>query len=423
MIKFNYNNCLQIIDDKNLKSAFDNAMISAQAKAHEIHKNLDTATYRFLDVLNDDSAFAAIQKHAQQIRSTFKNLIVFGTGGSSLGGQALTDIHRSALGNLNSPTQVYFCENVDPKTFTSLFASVDLAATCFMFISKSGNTIETISQLLAAIRIFKDNNLEHQIKSNFQVITTPHASPIADIANQFGLITKPHDTIGGRFSLFSNVGLTPAAVAGIDIEKLRSAAKNVLNNPELHESAIMGAALSITFAGAGIGNTVLMPYFDCMRNLARWYAQLWAESVGKNGKGTTPVQAIGTVDQHSQLQLYLDGPADKFFTLIIPTESNDAVYFDNDIARKYPESTCLDGRSMGELLRAEAIATANCIIDGNKPIRTIETSTPDEDIIGRICVHYMLETVIGAHLLGVDAFNQPAVEAGKIITRSIIASQ
>jgi glucose-6-phosphate isomerase len=184
----------------------------------------------------------------------------------------------------------------------------------------------------------------------------------------------------------------------------------------------LGAALSIALAKSRrIGTTVLMPYVDRLGFLGFWYRQLWAESLGKNGEGTTPVRAVGTVDQHSQLQLYLDGPHDKMFTLLLADVVGAgrsvpaALVNEQDLAY-------LAGRTMGDLLDAEGRATSETLIRNRRPTRIMRIARVDEGVLGALMMHFMLETIIAAHLLSVDAFDQPAVEEGKVLTRTYLAA-
>jgi glucose-6-phosphate isomerase len=199
----------------------------------------------------------------------------------------------------------------------------------------------------------------------------------------------------------------------------------VLQASDAHDlPPAVGAALSVGLARErGIGTTVLMPYCDRLGYFGFWYRQLWAESLGKGGNGTTPVRAMGTVDQHSQLQLYLGGPADKMFTVLIL----DTVGKGKPIA---PASlggdkslAYLENQSLGDLLLAEAEATAVTLVKNGRPTRIMRIATLDERVMGALMMHYMLETMFAAHLLGVDAFDQPAVEEGKILTRQYLAAR
>ncbi len=164
-----------------------------------------------------------------------------------------------------------------------------------------------------------------------------------------------------------------------------------------------------------------MPYVDRLADFGLWYRQLWAESLGKNGTGTTPIRAVGTVDQHSQLQLYLAGPADKMFTVVMLDCAGTGATVDAGLAADEALGY-LRGRTMGDLMDAEQRATAETLARNGRPTRLIRLASLDEAVMGGLMMHFMLETIISAHLLGVDPFDQPAVEEGKVLTRRYLAA-
>jgi glucose-6-phosphate isomerase len=184
-------------------------------------------------------------------------------------------------------------------------------------------------------------------------------------------------------------------------------------------NSVVGAALSVALANAGKNITVLMPYADRLAWFAKWYVQLWAESLGKDGKGTTPIRAMGTVDQHSQLQLYLAGPRDKMFTLVTTEVAGTGGAVSAAFADR-PELGYLAGRTMGDLLDAEQRATAASLVSQKRPTRRLHLARLDEASLGALLMHFMLETIIAADLFGVDAFDQPAVEEGKVLARQYL---
>jgi glucose-6-phosphate isomerase len=253
--------------------------------------------------------------------SMCNDVVVLGTGGSSLGGKtlaALTD--ASYLERLGRP-RLHFMDNVDPASFAALVATIVPRRTVLLTISKSGSTAETLTQLLTLLPTFRAG-LGAALGQALVAITEPTDNPLRRLVGRLGGTLIDHDPlIGGRYSVLSSVGLLPTMVAGLDAAAVRRGADQVLA-PILAGAApkdvpaACGAALAIAGAEAGLGITVLMPYADRLEEFGMWYRQLWAESLGKQGKGTTPIRAMGTVDQHSQLQLYLDGPRDKLFTVL-----------------------------------------------------------------------------------------------------------
>ena len=356
---------------------------------------------------------ASFQEHCTDI-------LVLGTGGSSLGGRALC-----ALGQPHRGLRIHFLENVDPWRFAQLFDSLDLERTGVIAISKSGGTSETMMQLLACLKRFRQSVGDAGIARRFTVITEPGANPLRRLAGEFAIPCLDHDPgIGGRFSALSLVGLLPAAIAGLDIDAVRDGAAEVLEaalaagDPRDCAPAL-GAAVSVALARHhGIAATVFLAYADGLRETALWFRQLWAESLGKDGKGTTPIDAVGTVDQHSQLQLWLDGPADKMFTIVAAPSRGQGDRTDPELMAGILELDWLAGRTLGDLLDAHARGTADALAARGRPVRTMRLDAVDENSLGALMMHFMLETIIAAHMMGVNPFDQPAVEEGKIRART-----
>ena len=354
-------------------------------------------------------------------RQKFRDVIILGTGGSSLGGQTLY-----ALGDPAALPRLHFMDNIDPASFAALFAALDPARTGIVAISKSGGTAETLTQFAIGLDWLRRSLAPDAIAKHCIAITEPRDNVLRRLGARFGMAMLDHDPgIGGRYSVLSNVGLLPALLAGVDVAGLRHGAAAVLDatvgaaTPR-DAAPALGAAVSIALAEArGIGTTVIMPYVDRLAHFGLWFRQLWAESLGKNGKGTTPIRALGTVDQHSQLQLYLAGPADKMFTLVTSdmAGTGDAVAPDLAVDQ---ELAYLAGKRMGDLMDAEQRATAQSLIRNGRPTRIFHVPRLDASSLGALLMHFMLETIIAADLLGVDAFDQPAVEEGKILARQYL---
>jgi glucose-6-phosphate isomerase len=235
-----------------------------------------------------------------------------------------------------------------------------------------------------------------------------------------------HDpNVGGRYSVLTNVGLLPAAVVGLNIEKIRAGATAalapILNSAAPQEvPAALGAALSVALAQKNRKTiSAVMAYADRLERFSRWYVQLWAESLGKDGKGTTPLAALGPVDQHSQLQLFIAGPRDKLFTVITTGGGQRGPRIVEDLAKLAGEPE-FAGKTMGELVSAQGRATAETLAKNGCPVRTIHLDRLDEESFGELLMHFMLETIIAAHLFGVDPFDQPAVEEGKVLAKKYL---
>ena len=368
----------------------------------------------------------ALTGPAARFRKAFDDVVVLGTGGSSLGGQTLCALADSGFATPAGAPRLHFMDNVDSETFRALFAAIDPTRTGFIVISKSGSTAETLTQFLICLDVIRGKVGSTKAGRHFIAITEPTDNILRRLAALHGIETLDHDPgVGGRYAALSLVGLLPALIAGLDMHAVRRGAAETLE-PVLSGAApgdipaACGAALAITMLRKrGIATTVLMPYVDRLAYFGLWFRQLWAESLGKNGAGTTPIRAIGTVDQHSQLQLYLDGPRDKMFTLILLHCAGTGPCVSPDLATDEALSY-IAGRTMGDLMDAEQRATAATLARNGRPTRIIELETLDERVIGGLMMHFMLETIITAHLLGVDPYDQPAVEEGKVLTRQYL---
>lgn len=343
----------------------------------------------------------------------FKDVIVLGTGGSSLGGKTLCDLKDEP------DVRLHFHDNIDPNTFERLFHDIDPKTAGVIVISKSGETAETLMQTFQCLDYWQF--CDRDISQHFVVITEPTVNPLRQLAERFNMpcLEHPQD-IGGRFAVFTIVGLLPALICGLDVPTLLDGARLVMNHEDSLKNAAMGAVIQYQLLQQGATQSVIFPYVDRLRSFAFWYRQLWAESLGKSGKGTTPIASFGTVDQHSQLQLYLDGPKDKFFTVIthdhdsFPLYANQDKHYDVDGLERYANKT------MGDLMMAEQQATLDTLRNNHCPVRQIHIPELTEFALGGLLVHYMFETLAMAVLLEVNPFEQPAVEESKILTRQYL---
>ncbi len=380
------------------------------------------------DTADIDAAEAALAKLSHGADS----IIFLGTGGSSLGGQTLAQIagwgipHTSPKAPHRRP-RIRFYDNLDGGTFAALLQSTDFAKTRFVVTSKSGGTAETLAQAIATIAAIKAAGLGDKIHSLFLGITEPDvpgkANGLRALFGSLGIPMLDHHTgIGGRFSCLTNVGLLPAMARGLDARAIRAGARSVLQPlldgrtaAEVHFAA--GAAVMVGLSKErGIRTLVLMPYADRLGKLADWYVQLWAESLGKGGEGTTPVPAVGPVDQHSQLQLFMDGPREIATTIIRVASKGTGPTLDAAMTKSAGLSF-LGGKTIGDIVDAQGHAVAEALQKAGRPVRTIDIETLDERAAGALLMHFMLETIVAGRLLKLDPFDQPAVELAKILTK------
>jgi glucose-6-phosphate isomerase len=382
----------------------------------------------------------------EEVRAAYETLaegadtvIVLGTGGSSLGGQAIAQLGGWSIPgdggpNGNSRPRLRFYDNLDARSFMQGLRILDIPKTRFIVISKSGTTAETLAQTITALKFIEDSGHGPLIPKLFLGVTEPArpgaANGLRALFQARGIPLLPHSTeIGGRYSAFTTVGLLPALARGLDVYAFRQGGLDVVRQlaeatmPEEH-SAAAGAAVAIGLAkDLGVTNSVLIPYSDRLERFGAWYVQLWAESLGKGGEGTTPIAALGPVDQHSQLQLFMDGPPVHFMTVlrIIGTPGEDGGLSIPPALAAEAGAPYLAGRSIGDLVQAQQKAIVDAFVEAKRPVRTIDIARLDERTLGALMMHFFIETMLAADLLGVDPFDQPAVELGKRLTRQYLA--
>ena len=354
-----------------------------------------------------------------------ENFIVFGTGGSNLGGKALVNILQG-----NEKNNIIFYDNIDPIFFENSLKKFDLYKTGFIIISKSGSTPETLSQLGSLIELFDQQNSLDIFYNNILIITEDKETPLNKFAKDNKCTFLKHEEdVGGRYSVFTNVGIVPAIIAGLDVKKFCFGASTFKNNivkylntnKDFNSNIIFKLPLFFKYFKSQnkITNSVIMTYSDALYNFGKWYLQLWAESIGKNSKGITAIHAMGTTDQHSQLQLYLDGPKDKFFTFITTDHSNKGLKLHSESMKKY-KINYLVNKKMGDLMQAEQQATIDTFNKYNFLFREIRLPKIDEFYTGQLMALSIFETVATCRYFDVNPYDQPAVEQGKKLTKEYL---
>ncbi len=396
------------------KKHINQTYIKAKKKVLESLKNKSWGFLKDLYVKDYDR----VLEIAKKLRK-FNNILFLGTGGSSLGGKTLVTLISDYFYNLNKP-KVFFIENIDSKLINDLLKRIDLKKTALVVTSKSGETIETISQFFYIENNFQKRNIP--LKGNVYVITENKKSTLKLIQEERGFDFFPHPkSVGGRYSVFSIVGLLPAALAEFKIRNFCNGAKRVIKliqDEKKFDELFIGTYSLIKLNRKGVNMTVMMPYSDSLLNLSLWFRQLWAESIGKEGKGITPINAVGTIDQHSQLQLFLDGPKDKFFTIIgkILDKSSDKIICDHNQKNEF----VMNKKSLERLMDVEMRATIQTLKNKGLPIRVIMLKDFNESSIGSLMMFLLLETIFACLLLEIDPFDQPAVEEGKNLAKKYL---
>jgi glucose-6-phosphate isomerase len=401
------------------RDAYDQALSKTAATLDWLRRQHAGRSLELLGIPSRTDDLRAAAKQAAALKG-FATVAVLGIGGSSLGGQALT-----ALRKVSKP-YVEFHDNPDPFSWTRALKRFDLKKTHFIAISKSGGTAETLMQVLTAADALEKAGVK-SLKKHFTIITEPHQSAhkniLADFADSIGAVKLDHPTgVGGRYSVLTMVGALPGLTMGLNFKQLRAGAQAVLDQvlnakTPADAPAAVGAALHYALSQQGkLATTILWPYADDLAVFGGWWRQLWAESLGKDGQGSTPVSVLGPVDQHSQLQLFRDGPGNALFTLMsVDTKGKGPAApraRANALGLKY-----LAGKKLGDLVDAEARATAQTLFKNGRPVRQIHLAKVDEFHTGALMMHF----IVMGKLMGVDPFDQPGVEEGKVLARQYLA--
>lgn len=386
---------------------------------------------------NQDVVAAEIIDAAKEIRKKFDTFVVLGIGGSALGPmavfQALCHLHHNELPKSRRKAPKFYVEdNVDPERMKALLDVVDVKRTMFNVITKSGSTSETMSQYLIIMDILK-RELGDAASEHIIATTSETKGNLIKIAKKEGLRTfYIPDGVGGRFSELCPVGLLPAAVLGINIKLLLKGAafmdKKCSSDNPAKNPALMAALLQfIAMEKKGCNISVMMPYADSLKLMADWYAQLWGESLGKasdlDGRkvnvGQTPVKALGVTDQHSQVQLYTEGPYDKVISLI-GVDAYRCTVTIADGCEDIPGVNFLCGHTMNELITAEMNATEYALTCSGRLNNRIMLPEVNAFTLGQLMMFFMLQTAYTGALLNIDTYNQPGVEEGKNATYALL---
>ncbi|MDX2191979.1 MAG: glucose-6-phosphate isomerase [Gemmatimonadales bacterium] len=391
--------------------------------------------YGFLALGEQGETLRAIRAYAEGVGQAFSHVVVLGIGGSALGMRALlTALRPPAWNELDLEARDGFptltiLENVDPVTIAATLRRLDPRRTLVNVISKSGGTAETLAQYLVVRRWLEDAVGEHAPR-HFVFTTDPARGALRELGTREGIpLFDVPPPVGGRFSVLTAVGLVPAALVGLDIDALVRGAATALRRGEepdlLRNPAALYAALHHEADHAhGAPIHVLMPYCDRLRDLAEWLRQLWAESLGKRvdraGRvvhtGPTPVGALGATDQHSQVQLFMEGPFDKVITLVGVEHPGVDVRIPGDPAALPPDLAYLPGHTLGALLTAERDATSAALARMGRMHGLLRLPQVDAETVGELLMFFQLATGFAGVFYGIDPFDQPGVELGKRLT-------
>lgn len=381
----------------------------------------------FYDLPKDAIMLEQVKKLARTLKGRFRTIVHLGIGGSSLGPKAIFSSLKDPLYNLSSSPRMFFMDNVDPELIHSILNHCRPEDTLFTVVSKSGGTAETAAQFMVVYDLLK-RALGADYKDHLVLITDPKQGILRKLADSEGIasLSIPPE-VGGRFSVLTPVGLFPACLMDIDIDALLEGAAymaDIVLQPDVFANpAYLFGVIHFLALARGYNISVLMPYSNALYDLADWYRQMWAESAGKKlslkGKtvfaGQTPIKALGATDQHSQVQLYMEGPFDKIVNIIdVKQYRSDVVIprvFENTAEMGY-----LAGKSIAALIAAEARGTKGALIENERLTTGITLDTIDARTMGALFMFLEAATVFICFLLDIDPFDQPGVELGKQIT-------
>lgn len=400
-------------------------------------KNIPGQGLRWMDLGYSDETIWYVKEFASLVKGKFENILVLGIGGSALGGLAVTEALLKPYWNLLSFEQrenlprIFFLDNIDPDSMASLFEFLDWEKTLVNVVTKSGSTAETMSQFMI-VRDIMSQKLGTTFRNNIVATTDKHIGILRQIAEQEGYKTfDVPDDVGGRFSVFSAVGLLPFALLGLDIDEMVRGIKDIdvkLQNPNIFENIAAQNALIhyLLDIKKGKNHTVLMPYSTRLRYVADWFVQLWAESLGKNidkngasvAVGSTPIKALGATDQHSLMQLFNEGPNNKLINFIRVKKPN--VCLNIPQIYEYTGIGYLGGKTINQLLDAEADSTKFSLADFNRPSVTLLLETVNEYSVAQLLYLLEVQTAIAGALYNINAFNEPAVEQAKNYTYALM---
>jgi glucose-6-phosphate isomerase len=412
---------------------------AAHAAVVELHTQ---GTLGFLDLPDDRELHRTTTEYVARVKQrsggdAIADVVVLGIGGSALGPIALRTALRPPHWNLlddaarGGNPRLHVLDNVDPANIAALLARLDLRRSLFVVTSKSGGTAETMAQYLVVRGRLNAALGEADARARLVFVTDPEKGALRAIARAEGIpaLTIPAN-VGGRFSVLTPVGILPAALMGIDTGELLAGAAEMRTRCasgqlEKNIAGAFAALQHLADTAHGRHVQVLMPYSDALRDMAAWFVQLWAESLGKHqvkgdaGVGPTPLAAVGATDQHSQVQLFMEGPADKTVTFIGVEQGAEDVTIPS-IHQEVPELAYLGGHQLGELLDIERRATAGALARRGRPNMTLLMESVDPFGVGQLLMLLEIATAYAGQLYGVNAFDQPGVELGKQFTYAML---
>ncbi|MBF0564122.1 MAG: glucose-6-phosphate isomerase [Nitrospirae bacterium] len=415
MLELKFGNMMEeVIGEKGLSVR---QIENVREKAFEAHKQIQERRWKelaFLDLVNQDTS--EIKAIAKSVRENSDYFLLLGIGGSAMGPKTILEALKPYYNFVTNP-KIFIYDNIDPRTLYAILSIIDPARTTVNVVTKSGNTAETIASFMVLWKHI-EKKLGSETLKHFIITTNPDDGIIRAVIEKYNIrsLSIASDIVG-RYSVLSPAGLLMAEVAGIDSNELLRGASDIAEkckNPELWENPVylFSIALYLMSSEEGRNINVMMPYADGLRHLSEWFCQLWAESLGKLGFGITPYPSVGTTDQHSQLQLWMEGPEDKVIIFInIDDYGKDIIV--PEVFSEFEGMKNLSGHTMNDLIKGAAETTKLVLSCYAKPNMTLGIPTLDAYHIGQLFLFLELSTACLGFLFGVNPFNQPWVETGK----------
>ncbi len=411
--------------------------VAARTAVDRFLARVDNGEFGFAHLPFDKDPVRQVDAYVRKWRGRYKSLLLLGIGGSALGAHALDAAVNGPrpFRRKKVPAELWVLDNVDPLILARALEHLDAKKTLVLVVTKSGSTAETMAQFLIVydwLRRKAGMKAAHQVAA----VTDPEKGDLLDIAQRegFAVFSIPPN-VGGRFSVLTPVGLLPAALVGVDIHKVLAGAAAMVEpcrQPDLEKNPALAAGLHQYLLDVRYGKTiqVIYCYSNALLGLAFWYKQLWAESLGKQFDrskrevfcGQTPMEALGVTDQHSQSQLYMEGPNNKAITFWEVAEDDYRLRIPK-LFPKHDSSGYLGGRTLNELFRAEKFATELALTEAGRPNSTFVFPRADEHAIGQYMMLAEFQTAYAGEFYDVNAFDQPGVQLGKDLTYALIGRE
>lgn len=425
MIELNFTNMMDCaLGDRGIS---DRQIEATRGSLPALHsKIMDRAVpgLSFIDLLSQDTG--SIKETATFIRENSDDFLLLGIGGSALGPRAILD-SLSPFHNLKKRPRVFICDNVDPATLRNILSVIDIKRTSVNVITKSGSTAETASSFMV---IWDELRKAFGSRASERVVATtdPEKGNLRMIANELGFRTLAIPAgVGGRYSVLSPVGLLPAEVIGIDSVEMLRGARDIherCSNPDIwnNPAYLFGTLLYLMDRNEKRNINVMIPYADSLKAFSEWFCQLWAESLGKDGKGITPYPSLGAVDQHSQLQLWIEGPQDKVIVFIRVLDYGADIKIPA-VFGSVDGIGYLGNHLFSDLIKAEEESTELALVKNKRPNMTITIPLVDAYHIGQLFHFFNVATAFTGFMYDIDPFNQPGVEEGKNFTYGMMGKK